>query len=532
MTESFLIYLPDPYGVGRSRYAVATSKDIRLIAPNELLHETGGLTVTYEVSALIDDLRRNDAPLPQNIVDVAEAIRLALGVSKSDGGEQKWNFWKRVRPHFNTTAEWKRAQAVHEGREHHPGDDDILGFMGMIANALIGLWRDANALLTSSGEKERFDQIEVPVAQIFYYRQMKGIRIDNLNTANALADASMRKYDAYREVAEVLKISPTGLTYWNVSPYLQNTDLPVLEENIEGYALRDQMKLASSASAFARSFTTLQDATRDISVLTRLTDTEGRVFPLFHPLGTISARILVSDPYLQELKRSYRDALRAEDNQVITYFDYSQFEPGIMASLSADEALIELYNSGDVYAALSKALFGSADQRDLCKKIFLAFSYGMSAAGISNLIVGKSGAPEDRRHIERSVTSFFTQFPGLSKFKAEAERRLEATSAVSSLNGNSRRRVRKGKLSYKERRWATSHIVQGTASLIFKRALVALCEEFSAEAIILPMHDAVVMQFGEAARDEAIDRVQHIMGRAFTEICPSIRVRVTAGNFK
>jgi hypothetical protein len=35
--------------------------------------------------------------IPAAMIDMSEAIRLATGLSRADGGEPKWNFWRRIR---------------------------------------------------------------------------------------------------------------------------------------------------------------------------------------------------------------------------------------------------------------------------------------------------------------------------------------------------------------------------------------------------------------------------------------------------
>lgn len=529
MTE-YLVYVPDPYGVGNARFAIATSTTIDIVPAGELNTRLEA-AVTYDAGTLIDNLRREGARPPRVLIDIGEAIRLKVGLSKSDGGEQKWDFWKQLKSHFNTAADWRRAKALHEGRELLPAPQELLAILGGFANALNSLWVKVQTELDAAAESQRFWEIEVPVAQIFYERQLRGIAIESTKASAALNGATDAKYDAYRSIADILQISPTGLTYWNVQKLLSGTDAPALDGNIEGYALRDQLKLASEWSQFARSFTEYQSASRDVSVLTRLLDASERVYPTFHPFGTISGRILVSDPFLQELRRRFRSVLIADEGRGITYFDYSQFEPGVMASLSGDEDLLDLYNSGDVYSALSTCIFGSIHHRDLAKKVFLAFSYGMSAFAISNLIAdGKSGSP-GREAIEHSVLEFFGRFQRLVAFRVDAERRLADSGHAVGAFGNHRRRTRKGPLTAKEKRWAMSHIIQSTASVIFKRALISIEREYGRDAMLLPMHDAIVMQFPAPVSDEASVRVSEIMKASFLECCPDLNVRVTVGPF-
>ncbi|MNF55281.1 hypothetical protein D3C84_367370 [compost metagenome] len=58
------------------------------------------------------------------------------------------------------------------------------------------------------------------------------------------------------------------------------------------------------------------------------------------------------------------------------------------------------------------------------------------------------------------------------------------------------KRSRSGSLTEQEKRSAVSQLVQGTASLIFKKALLRLSHEAMVE-LKVPMHDAVLFQHPE-----------------------------------
>ena len=74
--------------------------------------------------------------------------------------------------------------------------------------------------------------------------------------------------------------------------------------------------------------------------------------------------------------------------------------------------------------------------------------------------------------------------------------------------------------------------VQATASLIFKEALIALANRFGNDSILLPMHDAVLMQFAAGEGFEGkCSEAEVLMLNAFHARCPGIAPRVTAGSF-
>jgi DNA polymerase-1 len=529
ISSHILIYFPDPFGVGGSRYAIGMDGGLNFVTSQEL--ENFKSVITFEAPALIDDLRRSEASIPEQIIDISDAIRLCTGISRADGGERKWNFWKKIRPFFRSDDLWDAAKGVHSGQDTIDNHDiDVIS--KALYEAIIGLWENVSKELFSLGEEDRFWHIEMPAAQPFYQRQRNGISIEHDLLEGLMNKASSIKYTCYQEVSKTLNVSATGLTYWNVAERLKSIDIGFPVDGISGYALRDQMKMASHKSNFARSFTDYLDASRDMDILSRLLEDDGKVYPTFHPVGTISSRVLVSDPYLQELKRRYRGIIAPDKGHVLRYFDYSQFEPGIMASLSNDQDLLNLYNEGDIYKSLSVYLFGSDLHRSLCKRIFLAFSYGMSSKGIAMLLSDRDSTPEARDAIRQQVEDFFSKFKKLVLFKIDLENQLLSTGRIASARGNHRYRQQTGKLSPKERRWAVSQVIQGTASLIFKHAIVDISQKFGANSMILPMHDAILMQFPVGSdQDKNEMEVVQIMKNAFNKYCPGINGRVTADDF-
>src|SRR5690348_13182211 len=71
--------------------------------------------------------------------------------------------------------------------------------------------------------------------------------------------------------------------------------------------------------------------------------------PAFDCLGTVTGRILVRHPQVQQLRRSERKMIAPDPGRKLAYFDYAQFEPGVLASLSGDGPLLNSYNNSDIY---------------------------------------------------------------------------------------------------------------------------------------------------------------------------------------
>jgi len=248
-----------------------------------------------------------------------------------------------------------------------------------------------------------------------------------------LRHVANEKYLAYSKVADKLGRSPAGLGFWNIQQHLEKTDASDLAGEIDGGRLRELFKIIAGRSEFAREYLSYSDADRDETVLRRSAVPGGRLYPEFQAHGTVTGRILVSDPYLQQLRRKYRKIVAADHGKRLAYLDYAQFEPGILAFLSDDKGLINAYNEGDLYDALSIAVFGNANSRPLSKRIFLAYSYGMTTDRIAKLLLGENTGEDALALMEAKIKAFFFAFPGLETFRQSKQSELSENGFVSSL---------------------------------------------------------------------------------------------------
>ncbi len=491
---------------------------------------TGTTVVTYNAAAIVRYAHSSGNALPQSLIDIGEALRLLSGVSRDDGGESKWALWPLIRPFFDSKSDFSLFVDVIEGIAAQPPGEDLTRLLVCAANGLREVWQGTLAAMESCGELERFLQIEVPVQQVFWARQYNGLHFDRAELSALLEKARGDKYSAFRELAAILNMSPTGLTVRTIGPLLQKTDARHLQEFAEQANFGDYLRVAQDGSKFARAFLQFTRAGDDLRILTGLGVNE-ITHPEFRCFGTVTGRILISDPRLQQLRKSSRTAIGGRPGTVLRYLDYAQFEPGVFASLSGDTALRDAYNSTDLYVSLSLKIFGDAAHRDTCKQVFLAYCFGMSFDSIAKLLAGPEFSPEHLIQYRSTVSEFFKAFPGIESYRSEMQSSLEEKGFVSTVMGNRRVRLVRGQLSNRERRWALNHRIQGTASLIFKRAVIGIASELGNDCVLLPMHDAVLLQFEEAVADRCTERAMQLMKEAFFHFCPGVEPKVAATAF-
>jgi DNA polymerase I-like protein with 3'-5' exonuclease and polymerase domains len=209
--------------------------------------------------------------------------------------------------------------------------------------------------------------------------------------------------------------------------------------------------------------------------------------------------------------------------------DYSQFEPNIMASICNDLQLLALCKEGDLYEKLSTELFGSKEHRKVCKLMFLAYSYGKQISTLSNFLCGLLPS---KRDADSAIKAKFTPlFSGVERWKSTVQAALKKEGKVGTLLGNYRYRTKDGDLDPKEKRWAISQVVQGTGSLILKRLISRLVNELPHVAVLLPMHDALLVEVPEEGADDSLSAIVELCRSIFVDLCPVLEPSISQKPF-
>jgi DNA polymerase-1 len=489
--------------------------------------------VTYDIDALLDVCRDEGVYPAAYFVDIGQALKLRSGLSREQGGERLWSMWQLLTSSPLRQNDLALLEGLNKGRVVWPDHAELARLLGKLTFSMGMLWRLITEDLSEKGEIERLEKIEAPVQRIFHHRYWAGIAIDRNAALKAVNAVRTDKYRAFLAVARCLNLSPATLGYRSISPFLHKTDASHLAEIATDDRLERRFKIAATSSKFAKSFSDYVHARRALPTLLQLVSID-RAFPHFDCFGTVTGRIVMRQPNMQQLRRLERAMISADPGKKLAYFDYAQFEPGVLAFLSADQKLVEAYNNSDLYSELSRRIYGKEDSRALCKRIFLAFSYGMEVADLARLVAGPDALLPERNAYFAKIRDFFDEFPGLSDFKHVMEHKFLTEGYISSLMGNRRtRRSFRDTLSAKERRWAVNHPVQGTASLVFKSALLSLADHFGVGSILIPMHDAILLQFDskDGNSREINETVERLMAAAFEKWCPGIRPKICRAEF-
>jgi DNA polymerase-1 len=229
---------------------------------------------------------------------------------------------------------------------------------------------------------------------------------------------------------------------------------------------------------------------------------------------------LMNIPVRTELGKQIRRAFIPEPAHLFLSADYSQIELRVMAHLSEDPILLEIFRKNeDVHSATAARVFRldvkelSTGHRSVAKMVNYGLAYGMGAPGLADrLNVPFAEAKE-------IMEAYFEQFRGVREFLDTIVTQAKADGFTRTMFGRRRYLPELGSGNPRVRaigeRQALNAPIQGTAADIMKLALInvdrALRDQRLGTRIILTVHDELVLEVPEAEREAAAQIVEREM---------------------
>ncbi|NPV05687.1 MAG: DNA polymerase I [Syntrophaceae bacterium] len=269
----------------------------------------------------------------------------------------------------------------------------------------------------------------------------------------------------------------------------------------------------------------------------------GRIHTSYNQTVTATGRLSSSNPNLQNIPirtpegRRIRQAFVAPHGCVLVSADYAQIELHVLAHLSGDEALIEVFESGeDIHTRTASALFGvfpemvTPELRRRAKVINFGVIYGMSPFGLSKEL-GISQA-EAKEYID----SYFDRYKGVRKFLDGILEDARRDKYVCTLL-NRRRYIPEitssnAALRQFAERTAINAPIQGTAADLIKIAMInlhaLLKKRHPKAAMIMQVHDELVFEVPEGEKKDLMALVKREMEGVMKLRVP-LKVEIHAG---
>ncbi|NOY09313.1 MAG: DNA polymerase I [Spirochaetes bacterium] len=452
--------------------------------------------------------------------------------------------------HYRTI---RYSDIVERPKEQTIADIDIkrvTDYAAEDADITLRLYRVFKPLLEERGMHKLFYNIEMPLVSILAEMELCGIKLEpgkledysiqlkkELNSIEekvfSLCGESFN-INSTKQLQQILfgvrKLKPVRKTKTGFS-----TDTAVLKE------LADQdpvPQLVLEHRQLSKLKSTYVDA------LPRMVNREtGRIHTHFIQTGTATGRLSSKDPNLQNIPireeegRRIRDAFVSEDSFVFLSADYSQIELAVLAYLSGDPKLLDVFKKGgDIHRQTASLIFEIPEdevtqvQRRIGKTINFGVIYGMSAYRLArDLKIARKDA-------ERFINTYFEKYSGVSDYIDRTVKEAKEVGFVKTIMGRQRTITGISSSNRTERmsaeRIAVNTPVQGSAADIVKLAMIKVSGSLKSSnfkaSMLLQVHDELILEVQENEL-EPVSRIVKAAMENVLEIPVYLKVNIESG---
>ncbi|MDQ3075772.1 MAG: DNA polymerase [bacterium] len=266
-----------------------------------------------------------------------------------------------------------------------------------------------------------------------------------------------------------------------------------------------------------------------IDVIPQMVGDDGRLHAKFLQAGSSTGRFSSTDPNLQNLPiksglgKRIRNGFVAQKGYKIVAFDYSQIELRVVAMLSGDKNMTEIFRERkDIHAGVASRVFGvpidkvDTEMRRKAKVINFGIIYGM---GVSALRKNLGGTREEA---QKFYDNYFDQFSGVRDYLESVKEFAMKHTYTETLFGRKRYfpniNSRLPFLKSMAERTAINAPVQGTATADIIKLAIRYAEEDLEKAgilnkthLMLQIHDELVYEIEESTLEKAAKVIDSAM---------------------
>lgn len=439
---------------------------------------------TFQVSDLIREIKSKNFNIIPKIINIESFDKQFSQKGKDLSDFKNWHILKCLR----------REEIINS----HYRVSDVKDFLIKIKDFIYKLKQESN------NELKRFTDIELKINEIIHKTSFEGLKIDRDILDKKCIDLHRNIYEIKNEFQFLDNIfQPEDFN--TQAHYLKNKNYKIL------VSIEKTISLLRKSDVICERFNKLNRLTKDLKTLMILKSRLGGidfVNPYFVGFGSITSRIIIKEPSLQNLRKENRDIIVPIDGKELFYIDYSQFEASILAHCSSDNLLLKLVNADDVYSDIVIKIYNAEvneNSRKEAKILFYRYLYGDTFDN------------KKEKELKKKVDNYFNKFKVLIKFKEDLVNKAIGDGFVSSQNGN----VRKLDLN-NENIWILSHFIQSKASFIFKKAIIETFEKIKNARLLIPLHDGALYEIDITNSEEIKSQIRNIFIKTFSDECNSI----------
>lgn len=398
--------------------------------------------------------------------------------------------------------------------------------------------------LQRCGMMELYEQIELPLCDVLFRMEQRGIAIDRGQLEQFGEMLSQRIADC-----EGLIYSYSGTKFNINSPkqlgelLFETLGLPPVKKTKTGYStnadvlekLKDKHPIIPAILDY-RMLSKLKSTYAD-GLMKEIGD-DGRIHTTFQNLVTATGRLSSTEPNLQnipvrtDLGAEIRKMFVPKPGCVLVDADYSQIELRVLAHIADDKTMQEAFCTGeDIHTATAAQVFRvdkeqvTPLQRRHAKAVNFGIVYGISEFSLAEDI------GVTRYEAREYIDNYLATYHGVRDYMKKVVADARETGFTQTLYGR-RRYIPELKSSNFNIRQGAERIalntpIQGTAADLIKLAMIrvenALRERFPQAQLLLQVHDELIVECPE----EIADPVAALVSQEMQQIA-TLQVPLTA----
>lgn len=455
-----------------------------------MLHEEGALALKDTASTLLgeelpdfgDLLRETQERLDAQIDSQRELYAQELkraGIPLKDGRPKA----KALFPRRLATA---RDIPIENLAEYATKDPVLTGW----------LWFNViRPQLAKEGLLHNFTTYEMPYLICLSEMERAGCRVDEGKLQQKLQEMDARKAQVeaviYREAGHEFNINASAalakvlFEEMKFQPSGRKSKISKAD-SLDKYAFAQLADTYSSApiwKALIEWKRLAKDRSQIVGLLKQIVD--GKVYTRWNQCGTVTGRLSSSDPNLQNQKRpekgeadhSIRAAFVADPGNTMVVADYSQIELRIIAHLTEDPLMMEVYRdpTRDLHAETASRL---GVPRPVGKQTNFLTAYGGGPKLLREKLLFENGIDRSVKECAATLAGFYETYTGINPWKEAVIGQGRRDGYVETILGHRRHLPDLLSDDYNEvsgaERQAVNTPVQGSAADIIKVAMIRL----------------------------------------------------------
>ena len=509
-------------------------------------------------------------PLYENeqILKIGQNLKYDLEVLRNYGVELKGQMWDTmiahylIQPELRHNMDYMAEVYLHYKTVHI---DELIGPRGKNQRSMRDLsptdvyeyaCEDADITLQLKNKLEPelkkhecedlFYQIEMPLMPVLAEMEMNGVCLDTESLAETskqftarMNEIEQRIYELAGQQFNIASPKQVGKILFDKLKIVEKAKKTKTGQYVTSEEVLQQLKNKHEIVADILEHRGLKKLIGTyIDALPKLINPRtGHIHTSFNQTITATGRLSSSDPNLQNIPirgedgKEIRKAFVPEPGCLFFSADYSQIELRVMAHLSKDENMIEVFREGkDLHAATAANIYKkpidevTRDERTKSKRANFGIIYGITVFGLAERL----DIPRDEAKM--LIDGYFETFPQVHDYMEQSKEVARKQGYVTTLFGrrrylpdiNSANATVRG---FAERN-AINAPIQGTAADIIKVAMIHIFQRFKAEGIkskmILQVHDELNFSVLPEEKDHVERIVLEEMQNAFQMQVPLV----------